>query len=173
LQQAQNSSLSDLRITTTKYRASDFHERIVTTSEWEIDRVSAASVDSCIALETQARRLRPITRRAASGASAHHPPVTATAFDLRHYDLTKTKDRGDAVLAFIEGLHETGLATKRITQADFWRVAGYPSRHAYYQWKSGNAKTPRMAPERFRVTLALSPSAFLTRARNKRPPADS
>ena len=173
LTQGQNPSLLDMRITTAKYRASAPHARIVTVTEWEIDRVSAASVDTCIALETRARRRRPTTRRAAPGASAHHPTVTATAFDLRHYDLTKVKDRGAAVLAFIQAVSETSRPPKRIFQADFWRVAGYPSRHVYYQWRSGNAKTPRKAPEKFRDTLVLSPSAFLTRAINKRPPADS
>ncbi|MDA1095315.1 MAG: hypothetical protein O3A25_18945, partial [Acidobacteria bacterium] len=150
----------DMRITTAKYRASAPHARIVTVTEWEIDRVSAASVDSCIALETRARRRRPTTRR---GASAHHPPLAATAFDLRHYDLTTAKGRGDAVIAFLQDVNDTGSAPRRITQADFWRMAGYPSRHVYYQWKSGKATTPVKAAGAFRAILALSSSAFLAR----------
>lgn len=173
LTQAQNPSLLDMRITTTKYRASAPHARIVTVTEWEIDRVSAASVDTCIALETQARRRRPTTSRSAFGAAAPPPPVATTAFDLRHYDLTKAKDRGDAVLAFIQTVNATGLAPKRITQSDFWRVAGYPSRHVFYQWKNCKATTPAKAAETFRAILVLSPSAFLTRVKNKRPLADS
>jgi len=163
LQQAQSPTLSDLRITTTTHRASAADVRSRTVTEWEIDRVSAASVDSCIALETRARRRRLITRRAASGASTRHPPGAATAFDLRHYDLTKWRHRGDAVIAFLQAVNETGRAPKRITQSDFWRVAGYPSRHTYYLWKGGKATTPGKAAETFRAILALSPSAFLAR----------
>ena len=82
LTQGQNPSLLDMRITTAKYRASAPHARIVTVTEWEIDRVSAASVDTCIALETRARQRRPTTRHTATGAAAPPPPVAATAFDL-------------------------------------------------------------------------------------------
>lgn len=172
LQQAQNSSLSDLRITTTKYRASDPYVRIVTTNEWEIDCVSAASVDSCIALETRARQRRPTTRRTATGAAAPPPPVATTAFDLRRYDLKSAKSRGDAVEAFLKAANQASPLQKRVSQSDFWRVAGYPSRHTYYMWKSAKATTPAKAAAGFRAVFALSPTDFLARAQKKLRPAD-
>ena len=172
LQQAQNSSLSDLRVTTTKYRASAPHVRIVTVTEWEIDCVSSASVDSCIALETRARRRRPTTRRSASGAAAPPPPVATTAFDLRRYDLKSAQSRGDAVEAFLKAANQASRLQKRVSQSDFWRVADYPTRHTYYRWKGAKTTTPAKAAATFRSVLALSAADFLTRAENKRRAAD-
>ena len=172
LQQAQNSSLSDLRITTTTHRAFAADARSRTRIEWEIDCVSSASVDFCIALETRARRRRPPTRRSASGAAAPPPPVATTAFDLRRYDLKSAQSRGDAVEAFLKAANQASRLQKRVSQSDFWRVADYPTRHTYYVWKSAKATTPAKAAATFRSVLALSAADFLTRAENKRRAAD-
>jgi hypothetical protein len=172
LTHAQNPSLSDMRITTTKPPTSTRRAQIVTVTEYAIDHVSAASVDSCIALETQARPRKRAKRRATPGASTTARHAETTAFDLNRYDLKTSKNRADAVTSFLRTANMAGHTERRITQSDFWRVAGYKNRYAYYAWKGNKPSASIEATAIFRAILALSPSLFIKKVNKQRASAD-